>query len=115
VPLNASALEAVDSVSGTSLHEPVFRWSHEPHEGKPVTPNGLLQVVYKACDALGLPRFYPYLVRHLVATEVVNASGTDNMASALLGHSPSSTVVRRYSRDRLKLAVEGARLVGASA
>lgn len=115
VPLNPAALAAVESVSGTRLHEPVFRWSEGPAAGEPVTPNGLLQVLYKACDGLGLPRFYPYQLRHLVATEVVNASGSDSMASALLGHSPSSTVVRRYSRDRLALAAEGARFVGVSA
>jgi hypothetical protein len=27
----------------------------------------------------------------------------------MLGHSPSSTVVRRYSKDRLQLAIQAAR------
>jgi integrase len=42
----------------------------------------------------------PYQMRHLAATEAVAATGSETAAAALLGHSPSSTVVRRYSTQR---------------
>ena len=71
------------------------------------------RIVARACEALGLPKWTPYQLRHLAATEAVNRTGSEAAAAALLGHSPSSTVVRRYSRDRLALAAEAAKAVGA--
>ncbi|MDB4775712.1 hypothetical protein OAG62_01170 [bacterium] len=44
-----------------------------------------------------------------VATEAIAATGSEEATAAMLGHTPSSTVVRRYSTDRLRLATQASR------
>jgi integrase len=73
----------------------------------------LPRIVARACEALGIPKWTPYQLRHLAATEAVNRTGSEAATAALLGHSPDSTIVRRYSRNRLALAEVAARAVGA--
>ena len=73
----------------------------------------MLNLIYRACDAVGVGRWTPYQLRHLAATEAVNRTGSEAAAAAMLGHAPNSTVVRRYSRQRFELAALAAKAVGA--
>jgi integrase len=73
----------------------------------------MAHMIERACSALGIARWTPYQLRHLAATEAVNRTGSEAAAAALLGHSPDSTMIRRYSRNRLLLAAQAARAVGA--
>ena len=73
-----------------------------------LTTNGLLQAVRKACRALECSHFCPYQIRHTTAQLVLNECGSEAVTSALLGHSPSSTIVRTYTKDRKNLAEYGA-------
>ena len=74
----------------------------------------LAHAIERSCAALGLKKWTPYQLRHLVATETVNRTGNEAAAAALLGHSPDSRMIRRYSRDRIALAMLAARAVGTS-
>lgn len=80
--------------------------------GNPWEKTTMAHVVERACRALGVPKWTPYQLRHLVATESVNRTGSEAAAAALLGHSPDSKMIRRYSRDRIALAMVAALVVG---
>lgn len=73
----------------------------------------LPRMIVRACEALGIPPWTPYQLRHLAATEAVNRTGNEAAVAAMLGHAPDSTVVRRYSVNRLQLAAQAAQAVGA--
>jgi integrase len=107
VPLNERAMEVVREAARdtTNPDVPLFRSTR----GDAYTSNGLYQSIRTACRSLGHPTWSPYQLRHLVATEVIAATGSEIATAAMLGHSPSSTVVRRYSKDRLQLAIQAAR------
>lgn len=81
--------------------------------GRPITPNALFQAIRRTTEALGLPHWTPYQLRHLAATEMLDAGCTEAEAAAMLGHTPDSTVIRRYSRDRTRLARRAANAIGA--
>lgn len=80
--------------------------------GRPLTPNGLYQAVRKAAAAAGVSHWSPYMLRHLAAIEMLEAGATEAEAAAAIGHSPNSTVIRRYSRGREKLARRAAAGIG---
>lgn len=113
IPLNPAAVAVVNEALAdcAATHGPLFpngagnRWDRRT----------LPRMIGRACEALGIPTWTPYQLRHLVATEAVNRTGNEAATAALLGHSPDSTLVRRYSRNRLALAEVAARAVGASA
>ena len=107
VPLNERAVEVIHEAvrDTTSPDAPLFLSTR----GDEYTPNGLYQSIRAACRGLERPPWSPYQLRHLVATEVIAATGSEIATAAMLGHSPSSTVVRRYSKDRLQLATRAAR------
>ena len=73
----------------------------------------LAHMIERACRVLGVPRWTPYQLRHLAATEAVNRTGNEAAAAAMLGHSPDSKTIRRYSRNRTELAAVAAKAVGA--
>jgi len=111
VPLNPAAVAVVQEALAdrAATHGPLFpngagnRWDRRT----------LPRIVGRACEALGIPTWTPYQLRHLAATEAVNRTGNEAAVAAMLGHSPDSTLVRRYSRNRLALAEVAARAVGA--
>ena len=80
--------------------------------GEPLRRNGIYQAVTRTCKKYNLQRWTPYQLRHLSATEILEATGSEVVAAAQLGHTPNSTIIRRYSQDRIKLAREGARAIG---
>ena len=105
VPLNRDALGAIG---------PRYRL-HAPGEcvflntkGNPFTPNSLLLAIRRAIRATGCPNWSPYGLRHLAATRALALTGSEAAAAALLGHTPRSTIIQRYSRDRLALAAKAA-------
>lgn len=80
--------------------------------GKPLTRGSIYQAVARTCKRHDLERWTPYQLRHLAATEMLESTGSEVVAAAALGHSPNSTIIRRYSRDRMKLARSGAEAIG---
>jgi len=111
VVLNAAALAVVNEALGDRppLDRPLFLNG----AGQPWEATELLHMVERACKALGVARWVPYQLRHLAATEAVNRTGSEAAAAAMLGHAPDSTMIRRYSRNRLELAQQAAEAVGA--
>ncbi len=107
IPLNANALRLVKR-NRPNAHTPdsdpaIFQWT-KGAVSRPLTPNGLYQLVRRYCKKASITHWSPYQIRHLVASFVVNTSGSEATAAALLGHTPNSRVVQRYSKDRLTLA-----------
>ena len=112
VPLNARAteivMEARDGELSLDPARPLFLGSN----GRRISSNGLFQAVRRASETAGVPHWTAYQLRHLAATEMLDAGCTEVEAAAMLGHTPSSTVVRRYSRDRTRLARRAAAGIG---
>ena len=111
VVLNSAAVDAVRSALADrqATCGPLFVNS----AGNPWEKSIMRKLIYRACDACGVARWTPYQLRHLAATEAVNRTGNEAAAAAMLGHAPTSTVVRRYSVNRLQLAAQAAKAVGA--
>jgi integrase len=111
IVMNAAAVNVVqESLRGCAqTHGPLFRNS----AGNAWEVTTMAHMIERACNALGIERWTPYQLRHLAATEAVNRTGSEAAAAAMLGHSPDSTMIRRYSRNRLMLAAQAAKAVGA--
>jgi integrase len=111
VPLNAAAVAVVREALAArpQTHGPLFTNS----AGNGWEKSVMLNIVKRACAHLGIPCWTPYQLRHLAATEAVNRTGNEAAVAAMLGHAPDSTVVRRYSVNRLQLAAQAAQAVGA--
>lgn len=109
IPLNQAATRLIRGLLQTRDSQdpdrPVF---DADGQGRPLLTNGLYQLVRKTCAATDCPHWSPYQIRHTVASTVVARTGSEVEASALLGHTPGSTVVQRYSKDRLASARRGA-------
>lgn len=107
LPLNHLAVEVVhEALADTTTPDvPLFLSTR----GDAYTANGLYQSIRAACRSLEQRPWSPYQLRHLVATEAIAATGSEAATAAMLGHTPSSTVVRRYSTDRLQLATLASR------
>lgn len=80
--------------------------------GTPFDATMLRHSIQRACKAADVREFVAYSLRHLAATEAMNRTRSEASVAAMLGHSPNSKLVRRYSRDRLSLAAEAAKAVG---
>jgi integrase len=107
VPLNADALAAIGG--GMRLGGDGFVFAHT--RGRPFTSNAILLAVRRAIAATGCANWSPYGLRHLAATVALARTGSEAAAAALLGHTPRSTIIQRYSRDRLLLAAKAAKAI----
>ncbi len=111
VPLNAAAMSVVREALAMrpQTHAPLFTNG----AGNTWEKSVMVNIVKRACKALGIAQWTPYQLRHLAATEAVNRTGNEAAAAAMLGHACDSTLVRRYSTNRLQLAAQAAKAVGA--
>jgi len=111
IPLNAAAVAAVREslAERAQTHAPLFT----NRAGNGWEKSVMRNMVRRACIALQIEPWTPYQLRHLAATEAVNRTGNEAAVAAMLGHAPDSTVVRRYSVNRLQLAAQAAKAVGA--
>jgi len=107
VPLNADAL----AVIGGSMRLGVDGFVFLHTRGRPFTSNAILLAVRRAIAATGCANWSPYGLRHLAATVALARTGSEAAAAALLGHTPRSTIIQRYSRDRLLLATKAAKAI----
>lgn len=82
------------------------------NRGRPLNSNTFGNTLRRVGRAAGLPTFHPYQLRHLAATEAIEAGCSEVEVAAMLGHTPHSTVVRRYSKDRAISARRGANAIG---
>lgn len=108
VPLNADAIAAI---GGSLRIGPPDEFVFTHTRGRSFTPNALLLAVRRAIAAAGCADWSPYGLRHLAATTALARTGSEAAAAALLGHTPRSTIIQRYSRDRLALAAQAARAI----
>ena len=108
VPLNSDAIAAIGGSMRLGGGEG-FVFTHT--RGEPFTPNALLLAVRRAIAATGCEDWSPYGLRHLAATTALARTGSEAEAAALLGHTPRSTIIQRYSRDRLALAARAAKAI----
>ena len=108
IPLNADALAAIGGgMRVWAAGEYVFVHTR----GRPFTPNALLLAVRRGIAGTGCADWSPYGLRHLAATTALAKTGSEAAAAALLGHTPRSTIIQRYSRDRLALATQAAKAI----
>jgi integrase len=108
VPLNADAMAAI---GGSMRVGPPAEFVFVNTRGKPFTPNSLLLAVRRGVTATKCADWSPYGLRHLAATTALARTGCEAAAAALLGHTPRSTIIQRYSRDRFALATQGAKAI----
>ena len=108
VPLNDDAVAAIGGRLRVGSPDD-FVFTHT--RGGPFTPNALLLAVRRAIASTGCVDWSPYGLRHLAATTALARTGSEAAAAALLGHTPRSTIIQRYSRDRLALATQAARAI----
>jgi integrase len=108
VPLNADAIAAIGGRMRVGGGDGIV-FTHT--RGEAFTPNALLLAVRRAIAATGCADWSPYGLRHLAATTALARTGCEAAAAALLGHTPRSTIIQRYSRDRLALAARAAKAI----
>jgi len=108
VPLNADAIASLGGGMRLAGGD-AFVFTHT--RSKPFTPNALLLAVRRGVAATGCVDWSPYGLRHLAATTALARTGSEAAAAALLGHTPRSTIIQRYSRDRLALATRAAKAI----
>ncbi len=108
IPLNSDAIAAVNSCLKLRQVEGLV-FTHT--RGKAFTTNAILLAVRRAVRATGCADWCTYGLRHLAATTALERTGCEAAAAALLGHSPRSTIIQRYSRDRFALAMRAAKSI----
>ena len=113
IPLNDRAAEIVQRALLDGRSTDPNRLLFTTTTQKPITSNGLYQAIRRAARHAGLPHWTAYQLRHLGATEMLDAGCSEAEASAMMGHTPGSTVVRRYSKDRVRLARRASKGIGA--
>jgi integrase len=112
VPLNDRAAAIVREALAAGRSIDPRRRLFLSKTGKPFNSEHFYCVLRRTADAAGIDRVEPYGTRHLGTTEAIEAGASEAEAAALLGHTPNSTVVRRYSQDRTALARRAANAIG---
>lgn len=104
VSLNQEAAQIVREALGQGRSIDPSRHLFTNDAGKPITQSGLYQAVKRSAKVAGVAHWTPYQLRHLAAIEMLEAGASEAEAAAAIGHTPNSTVIRRYSRGRERLA-----------
>ena len=112
VPLNDRAAAIIQKALDAGRSIDPTRRLFLSKTGRPFTSSRLYWLLRQVADAAGIDRVEPYGLRHLGATEAIEAGMSEAEAAALLGHTPNSTIVRRYSQDRTALARRAANAIG---
>ncbi len=79
--------------------------------GERYTTNTYRHAIYRACDAAGIPRWFPNQIRHTVATVLGNECGIE-AAQVVLGHRHARVTEVYLERDRKRAAEFVGRLTG---
>ncbi len=112
VPLNATAAAIVRDALADGRSIAPARRLFLSKKDRPLNTEALRQTIHRVATAAGLPYEIPYGNRHLVTIEGMEAGMSEAEVAAMLGHTPDSTVVRRYSQDRTALARRAANAIG---
>jgi integrase/recombinase XerD len=86
----------------TSRHRAVFLKATAPY--RPITAETVRGVVSLACDRVGMARFGPHRLRHLVATETLRAGAPLSEVAQLLRHATVGTSAIYASPDPAAVA-----------
>ena len=112
VPLNKRAEAVVNDAIARSRSIDPNRRIFLSVRGRPFGSSRFYYLLRKTADEAGIDRVEPYGLRHLGATEAIEAGMSEAETAAMLGHTPNSTIVRRYSQDRTALARRAANAIG---
>ena len=70
--------------------------------GKPLNPSNIGHQLRKAGERVGLAHFYPHLLRHSRATDMLKNKGISLKAvSKFLGHASVATTAEMYVHDEV--------------
>jgi integrase len=78
----------------SDVAEAALREFHQADAYGAFSQSAMHSAVHRACDALGLPRFRPYDIRHLFGFRVYALTGDLHTVARLLGHSDIRTAAR---------------------
>lgn len=84
----------------TSLN--VFgEWLFQYKNGHRITGKSFRDQLYRACDAVGIPRRSTHKVRKTYASTLIDGDAPDKFVQRQLGHKDFTTTRRYYDRDRM--------------
>ncbi|MCQ2505754.1 MAG: site-specific integrase [Lachnospiraceae bacterium] len=75
---------------------PESEWLLTDDDGKRICESGFRRKIYRACDAVGIPRRSPHKIRKTYATNLIYSGVNEEVVKYLMGHSDISTTRRSY-------------------
>lgn len=75
---------------------PESEWLLTEDDGKRICESGFRRKIYRACDAVGIPRRSPHKIRKTYATNLIYSGVNEEVVKYLMGHSDITTTRRSY-------------------
>ncbi len=82
-----------------SLSNPNSEWLFAEADGHRICESGLRRKLYRACDAVNIPRRSPHKIRKTYATNLMYAGVNEDILKNQLGHTDIATTRRSYVID----------------